>query len=119
MGGDLCPVTVLQVWLSVAGIQSGPLFRKVDRWGKVGERRMYAATVAQIVKAAAKSASLNPDVVFGHSLRSGFITSAAGCDVAEWKIQQVSKHKSTEVPGGYIQDAGQGSIEAVKAVMGD
>jgi hypothetical protein len=53
------------------------------------------------------------------TLRSGFITSAAGCDVAEWKIQQVSKHKSTEVLRGYIQDAGQGSMEAVKAVMGD
>ena len=119
MGGDLCPVAALQVWLSAAGIRSGPVFRKVDRWGKVGQLRMNAGTIAQIVKTAAKAAGLNPNVVSGHSLRSGFITSAAGRDVAEWKIQQVSQHKSTEVLRGYIQDSGQGAMDAVRTVLED
>lgn len=117
MDDDLCPVAALQAWLSEAGIRTGPIFRKVDRWGKVGQRRLNAGTVAQIVKDSAKRAGLNPDVVSGHSLRSGFITSAAGLDVAEWKIQQVSGHKSTEVLRGYIQDAGQGGLEATREVM--
>lgn len=114
---DLCPVAALQAWLFAAGIQSGAVFRKVDRWGKVWERRLNSGTVAEIVKSAARAAGLNPDVMAGHSLRSGFITSAAGRNVAEWKIQQVSKHKSVDVLRGYIQDAGQGGLEAIRQVL--
>jgi integrase len=119
IGGDLCPVTALRDWLSAAQIKSGPLFRKVDRWGCVGDKRLNSGTVAQIVKSAARRAGLNPEIVSGHSLRSGFITSAAGLDIAEWKIQQVSTHKSTRVLRGYIRNAGQGGLEAVRAVLGD
>jgi integrase len=118
IGGEMCPVAALQAWLAAAQITGGPLFRKVDRWGKVGERRMNGGTVAEIVKAAARRAGMNPGVVAGHSLRSGFITSAAGRQIAEWKIQQVSQHKSVEVLRGYIQDAGRGGMEAVRDVMG-
>ena len=117
MGDALCPVAALLAWLAEAGIRTGPIFRKVDRWNKVAERRLNDGTVAQIVKNSARRAGLNPDVVSGHSLRSGFITSAAGLDVAEWKIQQVSGHKSTEVLRGYIQDAGQGGLEATRDVL--
>ena len=116
---DLCPVAALQDWLSAANIHSGPIFRKVDRWGNVWEKRMNSGTIAQIVKDAARAAGLNPDVMSGHSLRSGFITSAAGRNVAEWKIQQVSGHKSTEVLRGYIQDAGQGGLEAIRDVFSE
>jgi integrase len=117
VGGAICPVAALQGWLVSAGIRSGPLFRKVDRWGNVGDQRLNDKTVARIIKAAAQAAGLNPDVVSGHSLRSGFITSAAGRNIAEWKIQQVSTHKSVEVLRGYIQDAGQGGLEAVREVL--
>lgn len=117
MKDDLCPVAALQAWLSEADIKSGPIFRKVDRWGKVGQRKINDGTVAQIVKDSAHRAGLNPDVVSGHSLRSGFITSAAGLDVDEWKIQQVSSHKSVEVLRSYIQDAGQGGLDAVRTVL--
>ena len=113
----MCPVTALQAWLAAAGIKDGPVFRKVDRWGKVGVRRINDGTVAQIVKEAAKLAGLNPARVAGHSLRSGFVTSAAEMGEAEWKIQQVTQHKSVEVLRGYIRDAGRGGLEAARNVL--
>lgn len=117
MENRLCPVAALQAWLAAAQITSGPLFRKVDRWGKVSERRLNDRTVARIVKNAAWRAGINPVAFSGHSLRSGFITSAAGRGVDEWKIQEVSQHKSAEVLRGYIRDAGQGGLEAIRRVM--
>ena len=38
-----------------------------------------------------------------HSLRSGFITSAADANVPEHVIQRTSRHKSVETLRGYIR----------------
>ena len=39
----------------------------------------------------------------GHSLRSGFLTSACGASV--FKMRDVSRHKSMDVLQGYVRDA--------------
>ena len=33
---ETCPVTALKAWLELAEITAGPLFRKVNRGGKIG-----------------------------------------------------------------------------------
>lgn len=44
------PVGALNAWLAAARIESGSIFRKVDRWGNVSKRAMEPGAVNQIVK---------------------------------------------------------------------
>jgi hypothetical protein len=41
----------------------------------------------------------------GHSLRSGFLTSAAGRGASIFKMMDVSRHKSVDNLRGYVRDA--------------
>ncbi|MBL6082086.1 tyrosine-type recombinase/integrase [Belnapia sp. T18] len=59
--------------------------------------------VARVVKAAVEAAGGNPADFSGHSLRSGFITSAARAGVAERHIQNQSGHRGLPVLRGYIR----------------
>jgi len=97
-----CPVATLRAWLEAAGISDGPIFRSVNKAGRVADRLSDRA-VALIVKAAVAAAGYDPTVYSGHSLRSGFCTSAARAGVPEAHIQNQSRHKSLPVLRGYIR----------------
>jgi hypothetical protein len=60
MGGPLCPVVALKMWLRESGIIEGPLFRRVDRWEKVGKYALDDGSIARIVKKAVRAAGLDP-----------------------------------------------------------
>jgi integrase len=115
----LCPVTALRAWLEASQIQSGPLFRQVDRWGHIRPGALAGQTVARILKAAAKAVGIDPRQFGAHSLRSGFITAAAEAGQESRDIMAVSGHKSEAVMRGYIQDAGRGAKRAIKAAFGE
>jgi hypothetical protein len=57
------------------------------------------------VKAYAARLGLDADVFSGHSLRSGFLTSAAARGASLFKMMDVSRHKSVDVLRGYVRDA--------------
>ena len=48
---------------------------------------------------------LDPNLFAGHSLRSGFLTSAAGRGASIFKIMDVSRHRSMAKLRGYVRDA--------------
>jgi integrase len=75
-----CPVTALKAWLEAAGIAQGPVFRPVAKGGRIRATRLTDRSVADIVKAHAQRAGLDPKLFAGHSLRSGFLTSAAALE---------------------------------------
>ena len=75
--GALDPAGALRAWLRAAGIASGAVFRSVDRYGNVRDRRLTGHDVGRIVKEAAERAGLDPHAYSGHSLRRGFVTQAA------------------------------------------
>lgn len=78
VGRRLRPVLHLDAWLERAAIGEGPLFRRLSQCGKrVLADRMSDRSVAEIVKARAKATGLEPANFAGHSLRAGFLTSAA------------------------------------------
>ncbi len=101
-----CPVKAVEKWLQVAAIESGPVFRQVNRGGKVSCNQLHAQSVALILKGHAKAVGLNPATISGHSLRSGLVTSAVQAGVAVHKIQQQTGHRSVEMLARYIRDAG-------------
>jgi hypothetical protein len=77
--GDIaCPAKALREWLDAAGIETGPIFRPIDKAGTVRPSRLTDRSVANIVKAYAERAGFDASTFSGHSLRAGFLTSAAG-----------------------------------------
>ena len=93
----------LQRWLTEAQIESGPLFRSFTRSGRPRATRLTPQSVALIVKRAAKLAGLNPASYSGHSLRSGFATSAALAGAEERTIAEQTGHQSMATLRGYIR----------------
>jgi site-specific recombinase XerD len=99
-----CPVQALREWLDAAGIASGALFRSVNKAGGVATSRLTDRSVANIVKAMAGSIGLDASTFSGHSLRSGFLTSAAANGASIFKMMDVSRHKSVDTLRGYVRD---------------
>lgn len=91
---ETCPVIALEHWLTVAGITAGPLFRRIDRWGHVGDGALSPATVALVVKNAAKLAGMDPARFAGHSLRAGFCTTAAARGASDRAISRQTGHSA-------------------------
>ncbi|HEV2303171.1 MAG TPA: site-specific integrase [Stellaceae bacterium] len=109
-----CPVAALETWFEAAGIVAGPVFFSLDRSGP--RRRLSGDAVAQIVKRAAARVGLDPAIFAGHSLRSGFATSAArgGADLAH--IMQQTGHQNADVARRYVRAGNLLSNPASKAV---
>jgi site-specific recombinase XerC len=67
----LCPVRAHLAWLDASGITDGPLYRPIDRHGRVLERRLTDRAVGLIVERAADQAELADDAISADSLRLG------------------------------------------------
>ena len=102
-GYRLRPVEAVQAWLAAAEISSGPVFRAVALGGKVSHAPLAEDSAARIVKRYARRVGLDPASYAGHSLRSGFLTSAAEAGASVWKLSEVSRHKSLDTLRGYVR----------------
>ena len=100
-----CPVISLQNWLKISKINSGPLFRRFSKGSKLTEKRLTDQTVALIIKKYLELAGIDSKNYSGHSLRSGFATSAAESGAEERSIMAMTGHKSTEMVRRYIKEA--------------
>lgn len=108
---DLCPLQALRAWLELYPNTDpwSPLFFKTY-YGGLCLERILDREINDVIKKWARKARIEPDqvgVVFsGHSLRAGFITTAAQAGKAEWQIMSHSRHKSYESFRRYIRKAG-------------
>ncbi|MBD0276007.1 MAG: tyrosine-type recombinase/integrase [Acetobacteraceae bacterium] len=106
-GARLRPLAAMREWLDAAGIESGPVFRRVRKNGRVGDEPLNAESVVEIIKSYAARAGLRPEDFAGHSLRSGFLTSAAEAGASALRMAEVSRHKSLDTLLGYVRRADQ------------
>lgn len=104
-GQSLKPVQAVMDWIEAAGISSGPVFRPVSRGGNALDRRLTGHSVALIVKQYAELAGLNPTDLSGHSLRAGFVTSAAERGVDLNRIMDQTRHVDPRTVRTYIRRA--------------
>jgi site-specific recombinase XerD len=113
-GSATCPVVAIEEWLKIGGITKGAVFRGIDHG--VIAARLSGDGVAYAVKKAAQRVGIDPALVAGHSLRSGFATSAArgGADLAF--IMQQTGHKNADVARRYVQAGRLFENPASKAV---
>ncbi len=102
----ICPVKALREWLVAAEIIDGPIFRSISKGDKVLTPRLSDRDVARIVKAATAAAGYDASLFSGHSLRSGFVTTAARAGVSDHVIMKQTGHKRLEELHGYIRRAG-------------
>jgi integrase len=99
-----CPVSALEIWLNAAPTDSGPVFRPVDRHGRVSANRLSAEAVSLIVQDRMADAGFDPTGYSGHSLRAGFATSATRAGVSTIKIRQQTGHASDAMLSRYVRD---------------
>ena len=90
---EFCPVKNLKDWIEQKNIKDGRIYDISDK------------SVSLIIKKYASLAGLNPNKYGGHSLRSGFATSAAESGAEERNIMNMTGHKTTQMVRRYIQEA--------------
>jgi len=100
-----CPVVSLRKWIEISKINSGALFRRFIKGSKLSENRLSDQTVALLIKDYLEIAGINSRNYSGHSLRSGFATSAAESGAEERNIMAMTGHKSTQMVRRYIREA--------------
>jgi hypothetical protein len=109
---ELCPVRALRRWQEAAGIAEGALFRRI--WAQpagpgplpfpvIGTKAIDAGTVARVVKKRAAAAGFNRDLLAGHSLKRGALTTGMDHGVHPTRLKQLGRHKSYAVLDDYLQ----------------
>ena len=103
----IIPMTIAdrQKWLRIANITKGPVFRRFQKESNISINRLTDQTVALIIKKYLNIAGIESENYSGHSLRSGFATSAAEAGVEERNIMAMTGHKSSEMVRRYIKEA--------------
>jgi len=92
---EFCPVIALKNFIDkrFANTNGGKVFEISDK------------SVALIIKKYAEKAGLDSSKYAGHSLRSGFATTAAEFGAEERNIMAMTGHKTTQMVRRYIQEA--------------
>ncbi len=92
---EFCPVIALKKYMTLKKFNSNSekIFKLSDK------------SVALIIKKYAQIAGLDPTKYAGHSLRSGFATTAAEFGAEERNIMTMTGHKTTQMVRRYIQEA--------------
>lgn len=100
-----CPVQALRGWLDAAHLIEGPLFRPIDRHGKLRSGRLHPDAVGAIVQRALLRAGFEAGKYGGHSLRAGFATQAAKNGASAFDIMRQTGHRSVQTVSRYVREA--------------
>ena len=111
-----CPVVSLKNWIVASKINSGALFKRFTKGSKLSEHRLTNQTVALLIKKYLELVGIDSKNYSGHSLRSGFATSAAEAGAEERSIMAMTGHKSTEMVRRYIKEANLFKNNALKKI---
>jgi integrase len=110
------PVDALSAWMAAAKIESGNIFRKIDRWGNVSKRALEPSAVNAIVKQRAEMAGLDPGEFSAHGLRSGYLTEAANRGIPLPEAMEQSRHRSVQQASGYYNNATRRTGRAARMI---
>lgn len=111
---ETCAVRAVRAWLLAARLGDGPVFRRFDRQGRLMDAGISGEAVAIILRRAIRLAGERAGrsrteirerqtALAGHSLRAGFITTAAEAGCGEWEIMQHTGHKRASTLRRYIR----------------
>lgn len=115
---ETCTVRALQEWINSAKIESGPVFRAINRHGQIQPNSISDKAVALIINrnshiretvknAEAKRAhdsTVSIPNFAGHSLRAGFVTQAYLNGASEASIMSQTGHRKSDTLKKYIRE---------------
>jgi site-specific recombinase XerD len=102
---EFCPVVNLKQMLKTCEINTGGIFRRISKSGKILSNSLTDQNVALILKKYLTIVGLDNINFSGHSLRSGFATASAESGADERSIMNMTGHKSTEMVRRYIKES--------------
>jgi len=86
----LCPVAAYEAWLAASGLTRGPVFRRIDRWGKIADAGLQAASVVPLLRTLFQEAGLPEAARYSsHSLRRGF---APWANANQWDLKMLMEY---------------------------
>jgi len=92
----VCPVTALSNWLHKTGIDSGFIFRPINRWDHIKDKSLNPGAINELLKSLAWACGFDfAAELSSHSFRRGLSTSAAREDVS---FEYIKKQ------GGWVSD---------------
>ncbi len=115
---NTCPVRALQDWINAAKIESGAVFRAINKYGQIQPTALSCKSVVLIInrnnyirekiKDAEEKKTHDSTVVIpdfgGHSLRAGFVTQAILNEAPEYAIMNQTGHKKSDTIKKYIRE---------------
>lgn len=104
-GHTIRPIHHLRMWLDASRITHGALFQTMRRGGHVRGKPLHHSDIPRLIKHYAQKIGLDPKEVAGHSLRAGFVTSAAAHHARLDKIMAITRHTNPSTVMKYIRDA--------------
>jgi integrase len=99
-----CPVRALKRWIELRGAAPGPLFTHVEG-RRIVIRGLHPATLGRVVQRALQEIGLPAREFGAHSLRAGFVTTAAEHGVNHFVIAQQTGHRSLRSIWRYLRRA--------------
>jgi len=87
---ELCPVSAYQDWVNMAQIEQGPVFRKINRWGHLGENSLHPNSIIPLLRTLFRKADIeSPNLYSSHSLRRGF---ASWASANNWDLKALMEY---------------------------
>jgi len=116
-----CPVAALEAWRAAATADagappSGPVFRRVDRHGRLSGEELSGEGVSLIIRSAVEREAVrqraSPEEIAarlhrlsGHSLRSGLVTSAFAAGLCAEDVMRQTRHRNVQTLVRYRRHA--------------
>ena len=95
----------LAAWLEAARIAEGAVFRRIDRWGRVGDAALTPQSVNLVLKARLAENGFDPKDFSAHGLRSGYLTEAFLQGISLPEAMAQSGHRSASQAASYFTAA--------------
>ena len=103
-GQRIKPIIRLEEWLRSSGIKRGYVFQTMKRGGGLRGRPLHHTDIPRLLKYYARTIGLITGEISGHSLRAGFVTSAAVHNARLDKIMEITRHSNPETVMRYVRD---------------
>lgn len=86
----LCPVSAYLEWIAAARLDGGPVFRPIDRWGRVGDSALHIDSLVPLLRGILQEAGVEAAELYSaHSLRRGF---ASWATANGWGLKTLMEH---------------------------
>ena len=93
---QLCPTQAYQDWLMISKIESGPVFRNINRWGTLSDRSLHPNSIIPILRSLMDDALIKTSSEYtSHSLRRGF---ASWVSDNNWDLKSLMEYVGWKDP---------------------